>query len=122
MFLPMVAGAQKTVKLDGIWYNLITKGKAAEVTNRSGGDGNGRGSYSGSVDIPPSVTYDGVDYDVAIIGQNAFYDCSGLTSVTIPNSVTSIEYDAFGGCSGLTSVTIPNSVTSIGNDAFSGCI
>ena len=48
-------------------------------------------------------------------------DCSGLTSVTIPNSVTSIGYFAFSGCSGLTSVTIPNSVTSIGGYAFSGC-
>ena len=44
-----------------------------------------------------------------------------LTSVTIPNSVTTIGYDAFSGCSGLTSVTIPNSVTSIGDYAFSGC-
>ncbi|MEE1174350.1 MAG: leucine-rich repeat domain-containing protein [Paludibacteraceae bacterium] len=56
-----------------------------------------------------------------IIGDGAFYDCSGLTSVTIGNSVTSIGYDAFYDCSGLTSVTIPNSVTSIGEYAFSGC-
>ena len=51
----------------------------------------------------------------------AFFYCSGLTSVTIPNSVTSIGGDAFYGCSGLTSVTIPNSVTSIGARAFYGC-
>ena len=56
-----------------------------------------------------------------IIGSWAFYDCSGLTSVTIPNSVTSIGYDAFAHCSGLTSVTIPNSVTSIGSSAFYSC-
>ncbi len=56
-----------------------------------------------------------------IIGDGAFYDCSGLTSVTIGNSVTSIGYNAFERCSGLTSVTIPNSVTSIGSYAFSGC-
>ncbi|MBQ2375608.1 MAG: leucine-rich repeat domain-containing protein, partial [Bacteroidales bacterium] len=47
--------------------------------------------------------------------------CSSLTSVTIPNSVTSIEGHAFSNCSSLTSVTIPNSVTSIGNRAFKGC-
>ena len=48
-----------------------------------------------------------------------YYECSGLTSVTIGNSVTSIGDEAFLGCSGLTSVTIPNSVTSIGISAFS---
>ena len=58
---------------------------------------------------------------VASIGSGAFYGCSGLTSVTIGGSVTSIGNYAFKGCSGLTSVTIPNSVTSIGNEAFSGC-
>ncbi|MEE1000816.1 MAG: leucine-rich repeat protein, partial [Bacteroidales bacterium] len=45
-----------------------------------------------------------------------------LTSVTIPNSVTSIGNYTFSGCYDLTSVTIPNSVTSIGGSAFSGCI
>ena len=48
-------------------------------------------------------------------------NCSGLTSVTIPNSVTSIRGLAFYACSGLNSVTIPDSVTSIGDLAFSYC-
>ena len=55
------------------------------------------------------------------IGERAFFDCSGLTSVTIGNSVKSIGDEAFWGCSGLTSVTIGNSVTSIGNSAFWAC-
>ena len=58
---------------------------------------------------------------VTSIGNNAFAGCSGLTSMTIPNNVTSISDYAFHGCSGLTSMTIPNSVTSIGEYAFSGC-
>ena len=44
--------------------------------------------------------------------------CSGLTSITIPNSVTTIGQDAFLGCSSLTSINIPNSVTTIGQSAF----
>ena len=58
---------------------------------------------------------------VTSIGDNAFYNCSSLTSVTIGDGVTSISYQAFIGCSSLTSITIPDSVTSISNSAFSGC-
>ena len=58
---------------------------------------------------------------VTSIGERAFRDCTGLTSVAIGNSVTSIGEYAFSGCTGLTSVTIPDSVTSIGYNAFSGC-
>ncbi|MEE0948207.1 MAG: leucine-rich repeat domain-containing protein [Bacteroidales bacterium] len=71
--------------------------------------------------IPAIVTYQGTDYSVTSIGELAFYYCSSLTSVTIPNSVTSIDYWAFWNCSSLTSVTLGNSVTSIGWEAFSGC-
>ena len=58
---------------------------------------------------------------VTSIGDGAFFGCTGLTSVTIPNSVTSIGERAFGYCHGLTSITIPNSVTSIGTGAFYEC-
>ena len=58
---------------------------------------------------------------VTEIGDWAFWGCSGLTSLTLPSNVTSIGELAFLGCSGLTSLTLPSSVTSIGNSAFSGC-
>ena len=103
------------VKIDGIYYNLISKGKTAEVTY-------GEEKYSGEVVIPSSITVEGKEYTVTSIGKKAFYDCSGLTSISIGNSVTSIGEMAFQGCSSLTSVTIPNSVTSIGLQAFDSCI
>jgi len=102
----------------GIYYNF--SGTNATVTYYeyyTYGTSN-KTAYSGAVIIPSSVTYNGKEYSVTSIGYAAFYNCSGLTSVTIPNSVTKIVNAAFQNCSGLTSVTIPNSVTSIGSDAF----
>lgn len=90
-----------------IYYNYINDSTELAVTY-----GNSR--YSGSVSIPEEVTYMSRTRKVTSIGDQAFYYCSGLTSVTIGGSVTSIGYEAFYCCSGLTSITIPNSVTSIG--------
>ena len=58
---------------------------------------------------------------VTSIGDGAFLGCSGLTELTLPNSLTEIGKYAFRGCSGLTELILPNSVTSIGESAFSGC-
>ena len=111
--LPLAANAG-AVEIDGIYYNLVSKVKTAEVTSNPN-------MYSGAVDIPDTVIYNDVTYDVTSIGWNAFNGCSGLTSVTICNSVTSIGSGVFWGCRGMTSVTIGNSVTSIGASAFQNC-
>ena len=74
-----------------------------------------------TVIIPSTVRYEGKEYSVTTIGHGAFSGCSGLTSVSIPNSVKTICDGAFSGCSGLTSVTIPNSVTTMGDGAFGYC-
>ena len=86
----------------------------------------GSGSYGrsaidvktvGDLVVPSSLG----GHAVKSIGAYAFYDCRGLTSVTIPEGVTSIGSLAFEGCSGLTTVTIPEGVTSIEDGVFSGC-
>ena len=95
--LPMLA---VEVEIDGINYDLNAEAEQATVIAKSSGE------YSGEVVIPESVEHEGTAYSVTGIGSHAFYECSGLTSVTIPNSVTSIGEYAFRDCSGLTSVHI----------------
>ena len=73
-------------------------------------------SFAGS-----GITSLDIPESVTSIGGHAFSDCEDLTSVIIPESVSTIEYCTFSGCSRLTSVTIPESVTSIGDAAFGGC-
>lgn len=87
---------------DGDSYSVIGIGKCNERK---------------TINIPAS--YNGKP--VTIIGDSAFAFSANLTAVTIPNSVTRIEYHAFGACENLTNITIPNSVTSIGFDAFIYC-
>lgn len=115
LFSTSTALADKFVcTVGGISYSVNTTNKTASVVS------NYYGVYSGNIIIPETIIYDNTTYSVTSIGEDAFYK-SGITSVTIPNSVTSIGYGAFSDCSGLTSVTIGNSVTSIGEIAFYGC-
>ena len=97
-----------------IYYNYINEGAELSVTNSDNG-------YSGVVKIPEEVTYNDKTYKVTEIGKWAFSDCSDLTSVTIPNTVTTIRHAAFFDCSGLSTITIPQSVTSIDNYSFNFC-
>ena len=111
LLLPATAAAYDFM-VDGIYYNI--NGNEATVTS-------GRSQYSGGVTIPAAVTYNGTTYSVTAIGERAFENCYRLTSVSIPNSVKTIERIALWGCRGLTSIIIPNSVSTIGERAFYGC-
>lgn len=104
--------------VDGIWYTLNKTAKTAEVTFRGSSVNSYSNEYTGAVVIPASIRYQGEEYSVSSIGDNAFYNCSRLTSIVIGNSVTSIGFMAFYNCSGLTSVTIPESVNYIKFRAF----
>ena len=118
---------------DNLEY-LVTSENTVEVSAKNT-------NIQGSVYIPSSIVYCGNIYNVTSIlfdycksltsvtipnsvtsiRGGAFCVCESLTSVTIPDSVTRIEEDAFDYCKSLTSVTIPNSVTSIGVEAFGHC-
>ena len=132
--------------INGIKYRLDKETLAAEVIRKRG--------YSGDIVIPDTVVSKKVSYKVTSIGESAFANCKSLTSISIPNSITSIGDCAFYFSSltsievnannqnyasidgvlynkdvttliccpgGKTSITIPNSVTSIGSSAFSSC-
>ena len=72
----------------------------------------------GALTIPSTIE----GHTVTGIGGSAFYNCTEMTSVTIPDGVTSIEDDAFRGCSSMRAVAIPDSVTKIGYQAFQDCV
>ena len=102
--------------IDGFRYLLDSDTKTATLVPKTDG------KYSGDIIIPEKVKgNDGVEYVVASLGASCFEGCTGLTSITIPSSVTSLGDYCFPGCSGLTSITIPSSVTSLGDGCFQDC-
>lgn len=114
-------------EVDGLSYAIVsTISSTVKVTPSESGI-----IYSGDITIPESVTYEGVKYAVESIGEEAFKDCSELTSIVLPNTWTRIDAKAFYGCTSLTKVVLPmnNPKTTpadaryqtINSEAFSGC-
>jgi hypothetical protein len=99
----------------GIYYQ-ISSGTNVTVVNN--GEFN---SYSGNIEIPETVTYQGTTYTVTTIGYQSFKDCANLTNIKLPESIEYIMNEAFMNCTSLTSVTIPSSVMSMYQNIFKGC-
>ena len=122
MLLCSLVASAHDFEVDGIYYNIISEESlTVEVTFKGYSRDDYVGEYSGSINLPAMISYEGVSYNVIHIGNDAFYGCGSLLSVTIPESVTSIGISAFSSCPSLTTVIIPASVTHIGDWAFPGC-
>ena len=102
--------------IDGLRFLLDTGAKTAALMPKTDS------KYSGDIVVSEKVkSSDGMEYGVTSFGDNCFYECNELTSITIPSSVTSLGDGCFSSCRGLTSITIPSSVRSLGNCCFFKC-
>ena len=99
MLLYCVSVKSHGFKVGDIYYNITDySNNTVGVTYRGYYYDDFSNEYTGSVTIPESVTYNGTTYSVTSIRNEAFRDCEGLTSITIPNCVTSIGDYAFYYC------------------------
>ena len=100
--------------IGNIYYKLNDEDNTAEVSANPE-------KYSGEIVVPERVEFAGKTYMVTEIGYKAFSECTGILSVSLPNTIESIGGYAFYACASLTELTIPNSVATIGVFAFDGC-
>ncbi len=108
-------------KKDGIFCTIISvEDKTVEVTFKGETYNEVSDEYSGEVIVPQTVNYEDIDFRVVGIGLSAFDQCSAVTSVVLPNSITYIGAGAFNGTS-ISSITLPASVTTVDGYAFYNC-
>ena len=114
-FSAIISMAQTRFDVNNLTYEILSESdRTVEVHDCNG-------TVSGDLSIPATISYNGKNYSVTVIGQEAFFGCGELTSVIIPNSVVSISEKAFYWCIKLTEITIPSSVRTIGKMAFTNC-
>ena len=136
VLLTTITASAYDAKIDGIYYNLVEKGQVAEVTT-------GDKKYTGELNIPATVKYEGTVYTVVInqgalegqdqftslilpegmteIKRRTFHDCSSMKTVVLPQSITIIDEMAFQNCASLESISLPDGLQTIGKNAFAGC-
>jgi hypothetical protein len=100
-----------TYDINGIIYEILVDSSNANVFDTTI-------NLQSTVSIPNYIAYSDLSYNIIGIANNAFYDCSNIISLTIPNTVVNIGSGAFESCTNLKLLTIPSSITSIGDTAF----
>ncbi|MBR5002688.1 MAG: leucine-rich repeat protein, partial [Bacteroidaceae bacterium] len=108
-------------EVDGMYYVVSRQGAEVSVTYDGYNYSSPADEYSGDVVVPSNVMYKGVDYAVTSIAPNAFRDCAGVTSVTLPETVKSIGEQAFMGCTALAQIEFAEGLENIGMGAFVNC-
>lgn len=104
-------------EVDGIYYELGID-NTVQVTHQGNLSTTFTGEYAGEVVIPDHVCFEGNTYKVTSIDEDAFYDCSEITSVIVGNNVTTIGRKAFGECTGLITLTLGTSVTTLDHSFY----
>lgn len=119
VLLSIAAWGDTTATVDGIKYKIDTDKKTATVTypNDSQPSSGTPSTYSGDITIPSSINYEGDDYTVTDIGKYAFRGAS-ITSISLPEGLISIGYKAIHN-TGISQLTIPNSVTTLEQESLS---
>lgn len=113
VILPLSAVSYDFIE-DGICYKLLSYGNFVEVTQ-------GKSSYKGDIVIPTTVTHNGQEYYVVGIGDAAFDCCGNVTSVKMPETISSIGQYAFRDCKKLKEIHIPKGVSTLTLGAFKDC-
>ena len=112
MMMPPAVTAQTTATVDGVKYFLLD-GEATVMAQT--------GQLEGDIVIPETVRYGGETYSVVKLVDEAFAGQEGITSVTLPNSVTEMGNSCFSGCGNMTSIKLPDGITSLGDNFFHEC-
>ncbi len=115
----LLSGDTFTTQYNDIAYRcevIVSHQNYVRITPVTGPD-----AVAGAVSLPSTVKYDGHTYIVSQVGANAFNNYTGITSVTLPATISIIEASAFRNCRALTSVNVPTSLSVIGDSAFANC-
>ena len=116
----MHAAVGDTFTIDQLTYTVLTEKASAKTGTASVKAADT--SISGAITIPSTVVNGAFTYTVNTVVASGFKDCTGITSVTLPETITKLNNYAFSGCSALTSFNIPSKVTTIPTDCFWKCV